>query len=409
KQRRISNLNLLALGKELADWLLPAGTIRELFSHALKLAKNRGGVRLRLIIASHELKQIPWEFVYNPLSRADSAFDFLALDPRLSIVRHEPLDMPHRRPISIEKGTQDIELRLFAASASPQNITNIAVDYEMQGMKQILSEKQRFGEVKITPTFYENASWQDVQQALNQQGNFHICHFAGHGKVETEENNLTFDDVDLGRLLFSDQHDRKQPITAGSFADLMQHSDIWMVTLGACDTGIRTTEHPWHSVAGALIEHDIPVVIAMQNEIGDEAAVTFGREFYSMLAGGLSLDEAMSWSRRQMAARLRDENAQINDMEWGVPVLYTRLADGVLVPELVKQGSKLAKKTRKEIQAEATRVWETEINVDQEVGTIHKDGDVIGVNAKGKDTRGKQINVKQKAKKVKGKMIGAEL
>ncbi|MEM8861182.1 MAG: hypothetical protein AAGD96_22890, partial [Chloroflexota bacterium] len=47
KQRRISNLNLLALGKELADWLLPAGTIRELFSHALKLAKNRGGVRLR--------------------------------------------------------------------------------------------------------------------------------------------------------------------------------------------------------------------------------------------------------------------------------------------------------------------------------------------------------------------------
>lgn len=55
---------MVALGKKLANCLLPEGIIRERFRAAYDRAGIDGGVRLRLIIADYALKAWPWEHAF---------------------------------------------------------------------------------------------------------------------------------------------------------------------------------------------------------------------------------------------------------------------------------------------------------------------------------------------------------
>jgi hypothetical protein len=59
----------------------------------------------------------------------------------------------------------------------------------------------------------------------------------------------------------------------------------------------------------------------MQFEITDRAAVVFGGEFYAALADGYPVDSALAEARKAIFA---DQN----DVEWGTPVLFMRVADG---------------------------------------------------------------------------------
>ncbi|HEX6867154.1 MAG TPA: ABC transporter substrate-binding protein, partial [Candidatus Limnocylindrales bacterium] len=71
------------------------------------------------------------------------------------------------------------------------------------------------------------------------------------------------------------------------------------------------------------IEREIPAVIAMQFEITDRAAIIFAGEFYAVLAEGQPVDAAVTQARLLVFA---DDN----DVEWGTPVLFLRVQDGVL-------------------------------------------------------------------------------
>ena len=61
----------------------------------------------------------------------------------------------------------------------------------------------------------------------------------------------------------------------------------------------------------------------MQFEITDRAAIVFAGEFYSALADGLPVDSSVAEARKAIYA---DQN----DIEWGTPVLFMRVADGRL-------------------------------------------------------------------------------
>ena len=72
-----------------------------------------------------------------------------------------------------------------------------------------------------------------------------------------------------------------------------------------------------------MIEREIPAVIGMQFEITDRAAIVFASEFYSALADGLPVDSSVAEARKAIYA-------DRNDIEWGTPVLFMRVADGRL-------------------------------------------------------------------------------
>ena len=80
--KSITLRDLATLGKQLAECLLPTGPVRSLFRDASRCAGENRKVRLRLIIADHALKQLPWEYSYVDLLEQgpDSMRGFLALN-----------------------------------------------------------------------------------------------------------------------------------------------------------------------------------------------------------------------------------------------------------------------------------------------------------------------------------------
>ncbi len=386
--KSITLRNLVKLGKQLGDWLLPDGTIRDLFKEAHKHAGNEGGVRIRLIIGDHALKQLPWEFVYvNRMDSADSMRGFLALDPRVSIVRHEPLPHPHPHTTA----SDPTELRMIVAAASPSDQPTLDLEREVSVITDALKDFDVEGiRIKTDPVL-RDAMAPDIAAALSGAGSTQIFHFAGHGISETKTDPFTRGAEKTEGFLFfiGDKTTRKaQKVPADDLAKYLQQAGVWLVTMGACFSGARSERNPWDDVAGSLVARDIPAVVAMQYEVNDEQAVTFHQAFYRALAGGLSLDEAVTLGRLSMYEETSAELDQVVNVEWGVPVLYSRLSDGILIPE---------RKTETETAAQMRNV------IKQTVKTIEETGTVVGVKSNNLDG---SYYVEENVDTVSGTLIG---
>ena len=308
--KSITLRKLVEFGKGLANWLLPAEstddqeTIRDLFVEASKRAGNEGGVRLRLIIADPALKQWPWEYTYfdpSGVGGPEAMSGFLVLNPRFSMVRHEPL--PHPHPVIKDTGTDLDDARIVIASASPKTQTELNVDQEVTYITEALQDFKVDG-MRITMVPLPNATPPEVAIALQGAGSTYVFHFAGHGGSETTKR----DPFSIGKtreegiLYFLDDKDTKAEakVRADDLAAKLQAAGVRLAVFGACYSGMRSARYPWDDVAGALAKRDIPATITMQYEVIDTHAIAFTKSFYGALAAGLSLDEAMSAGRLAM-------------------------------------------------------------------------------------------------------------
>lgn len=423
--------SMVALGKKLANCLLPEGVIRERFRAAYDRAGIDGGVRLRLIIADPELKAWPWEYAFLDLvegAESRSMLGFLALNPRISIVRHEPLPFPH--PMR-EKTTEDLtDIRMAFASALPKGLPLLHLDKDLEVIQNSLKDFDVEGVHFTLEPVITDATPDDLAMRLPRST--HVFHFSGHGIPETDGSAIG-PHGEAALLLVSDKKSKEEArMNASDLAAIVQNAGVRLVVLGACYTGQRPKgdeslkkRYSWDGIASALAAREIPAIVAMQYEVIDVSAKVFSRDFYFALASGLSLDEAMSAGRRAM---LRETSTNpdletIVNVEWGVPVLYSRLADGQLFPERMKRAGESAEKFRAAIRqevtdsikgqltgAEALQIKNAIITVDHEVETIGKGGEVVGVKAK-KIGEGADISIKEKAKNVQkgGKMVGLRL
>ncbi len=386
---------LIILGKSLTDCLLPIeGGIREAFKQAYEIAGMDGGVRLRLIIADHELKAWPWEYFYlNLLDGPDSMAGFLALNGRISIIRHEPL--PHKHPIMrTPAADQNItNLRMVIATALPHGQAELNLAQEVQNIKEAVEGFAMEG-VKLTlEPEIESATPRDIERL--PQGTY-IFHFAGHGVVEKKQDKAHKDGGDKREgalVLVKDKTSGQEArMRANDVATALQRAGVRLAFLGACQTGERDENYPWDTIAGALTAYEIPAVLTMQHRVADQAAIAFSEAFYAALAVGLSLDEAMFAGRRATLLELTtDPSPEMKvPIEWGVPVLYSRLPDGQLFPERMQNAGDAAREFRKVIN--------------QSVNLVDTDGNVMGVRA-ALVKSGFQLN--QKLGIVKGKATGA--
>ena len=101
------------------------------------------------------------------------------------------------------------------------------------------------------------------------------------------------------------------------------------------------------------------------------------------------------------------------NVEWGVPVLYSRLRDGALFPERMERAGKAAEMFRKVIRqtVEGTlsgtltgvkvSLLKSGVKVEQVMGVVAKKGRATGIKAHAIESTGE---VNQRAKDVKGDM-----
>lgn len=371
--------DLIPLGKQLMDRLLPDGPLRDHLVNALKGLSPDQGLRLRLQTSELLLQQLPWEYCYLKAREGqEDRNHFLVVDPRLSLVRHVPMDQPLP---DLQPADAHIlhMLAVFASPTSPE-FRSLRLKTESGVLERALGNFNVEGVSIEWKPFLEDATREDLDHALLKKPD--LFHFSGHGQFKQRD--------DLGSLVLLKDRQDKAPdfLQADDLARKLRAAGVRLAVLGACESSRIQGKTPWTSIAPALVAAGVGAVIAMQYEVEDDKAILFDQAFYSALAAGLTVDEGVSVGRLAVLEKSSDKG-----VEWGVPTLYMR-ADGVLFPKLVERETKLGGQFRTAIQ--------------QIIGAIDEGSKVIGLEFKAGALPG-NFEVTQKIDVVKGgsTVIGA--
>lgn len=334
ENRQLEEKDIVNLGEQLADFLLP-DPVRQLFLNSLSRLQPNEGLRLRLFL-DPSLVSIPWEYVYiHELTEAKNSMGFCGLNPKISIVRHELL------PVGAKLDMTPKKRRLLVALASPQDEELLRLDKERENIDRALKEIPG-----IEPVYVQDATAQKLLDELIAGAD--IFHFAGHGKFKRS----TLGDSG-GYILLLGEDGKSAPMPAESLAVNLQSRGVQLVFLGACETGRRDEQNVWSGVVTNLMAAGIPAAIAMQYKIWDESAIAFSGTFYKALAAGLPLEQAVSLGRiavfNQCDALKDKEQRQKYWRDWGVPVLYCRVRGNFVLPTIMNENQR--KTLLDEIQA----------------------------------------------------------
>jgi CHAT domain len=286
------------------------GHVRDLFREALANARAEGhGLRVTLCLSgAPELMDVPWEYLYDEPN-------FLSVSAFTPVIRY--LDLPRGyRPLHV-----DPPLRILAMVSSPSDYVRLDTERERANVERAVRPLTEKGAVKVD--WLERATLTSLLRKL-QSDTFHVLHYVGHGSYHPQS--------EEGQLLFEDENGLGRPVSGDKLGTLLNDfTSLRLAVLNACEGARTSRTDPFSGVAASLVQRDIPAVIAMQFEITDVAAVVFAEGFYHALASGSPVDASLA------AARLAIFAERSDDIEWGTPVLFMRVADGRIfnVPEPV--------------------------------------------------------------------------
>jgi hypothetical protein len=298
--------------EELGDQLFAAlfsGPVRSLFDWSLgKMHGTDTGLRIKIHIDATDpslaqLASLPWEFLYRRETR-----DWLNLSRYTPIVRYLDVPRPHT-PLAL-----DPPLRILVVLSEPADCRRLDLPRE-RGL--IEDNWARLPSVEVE--FLTASSAERLGDRLTEN-RYHIVHYMGHGDFDER--------TGRGVLLMEDEARQASPIDGPTLGILLRDvPTLRLVVLNACETARLTKERgldPFAGVASSLVMAGIPAVVAMQFPISDDAAITFARRFYALLARGEAVDTAVAEGRRAVRTSRPDT------LEWGTPVLFMRAADGVI-------------------------------------------------------------------------------
>lgn len=264
-------------------------------------------VRLRFHLgagsaAERALHRLPWELLCEPGSGGGR---LLALDRRLSVVRHLPIGdgvPPMARPP---------RLRVLVAAAEGRAPGTPPLDFGGE-IDAIRAACPPGGAVEVEVL---RLATMEALIARLREGRFHVLHLIGHGDLSGRD----------GVLLLPEPDGRLVPCRGEQFATQIGGlSPLRLVVLNACRTAEAVADRPFAGIATALLAHGLPAAVAMQAPITDAAAARFAATLYARLAAGAGLDAAVAEGRLAIA------RARPRTFEWAVPVLFSRLPDGEL-------------------------------------------------------------------------------
>lgn len=363
--------HLTAGGIELASVIFPDAVLG-LLIRSLERLDPEDGLRVRLCLDS-TLSDLPWEYLVLPdMAGLKSFGGFLALDSRISLV-HEPPQPGHNRP-TLRKKQRLLFFGARLCSASGEDLWKTAEEKD-----------SLFKALEPTNTLLEKrailSNETDCQTALmRSRTQIDIFHYSGHTDIENGEGYLLAGDVDYG----GKNADR---LYANALGSLLRSAGTTLAVFSACNSGSWSFVEP-------LLRAGVHVVVAAQGIIYVPVAIAFCQRLYSALAIGLSLDEAVTWSRLHLL-----EPGVLHESlkwQWGSFMVYMQTPDAILFPKPGKpQMLDQQNAARKARQV-------TIINVTQNIGTIYGGGKVIGIagniTAKSLDQKAKMVVRKRKAK-----------
>jgi len=321
RRRQLSLAEIIDLGEKLGEALFPP-RVRSFLTTSLNRLGDQVGLRIRLRPDTYGLAELPWEYVYLPLSsvpaKSRGPEGFLALNRRVSLVRFESQE---GAMVPVDAGVSPLRLVALLASPDDPGYERLDVAKERKSIEQALADLPA-----IRPEFASDATVDTLLDVLRTPA--HIFHFAGHGEFKGEMGDRYGSQEGAGAVILVDDEGHARPFSAQKLAINLTGRSVRLAVLTACEVGQRDAANAWAGVVTALTHAGIPAVVGMQFRIRDTNALAFSRAFYRALAAGQPIDAAVADGRFAIFNR-GDEN----ERDWGVPVLYLRAEDGVLFPQ----------------------------------------------------------------------------
>jgi CHAT domain len=238
-------------------------------------------LRLRLLLEGMDLKTLPWEYIYlPPAPDVLHPSGFLALNPDISIVRHEAID------VSEPRTPRGGNYRMIAALASPIDQDRLNLTADREAIQAAIEAARSIG--VITPTWVEQATQVALESSF--AGECDIFHFSGHG---------TFYDGD-GYILLQKPDGRSDAYPADKLSLILKNAKTKVAILSACDTAMASSQSPWGGVAASLVISGLAAVVASQFRLLDRSAIVLTDHLYPSLMSGKPIDDGVSEARRKM-------------------------------------------------------------------------------------------------------------
>ncbi len=274
-------------------------------------------------------------------------------------------------------------IRILLVTARPEDDACNYIDHRVSALPLVEAMESLPGLVKIhvlsPPTL--PALRQELDRARGAHEPYHVLHFNGHGIYDRQ--------VGLGALCFEHPEDtgkldkrRHVTVFTSELGPLLCDHRIPLVFLEACQTA--QAEKASESVASELLKVGVASVVAMSHSVLVETARRFVEAFYTALAGGKRVGDAMLEGQR----RLKDDTfrgrifgaGELRLEDWFVPVLFQEKDD----PQLFK--TMPAKQTREDFQtALAARLGE--LPKEPETGFIGRSRELLALQRLLRDER----------------------
>jgi hypothetical protein len=298
---RPSEAGLLAraFGSQLFDFLFPR-EIRDLLAAARARAADEGEpIQLRLRVSTPRLAALPWEFAFDV---ADGDFmclsGLLVRDPEVST-----------RPRAL---AMTAPLRVLGMIAQPAGQQELDVATEKRRLERALATLTGTGQVDLR--WVDGQTWPKLQEAM-AGAEWHVLHFIGHGSFDQQH--------EEGVLALADEDGRVSWRGAQRFGQLVRdHRSLRLVVLNSCQSGASSPADVHSSIAATAIRRGVAAAVAMQYDISDGAAIRFSSRFYESIAQNEPVDQSVR------LARWAIKDANDDSLEWAIPVLYMRTAQG---------------------------------------------------------------------------------
>lgn len=296
------------LGSHLFQALF-AGDVLIGFRARQAAAEKQGmGLRIVLTLDPPELARLPWELIC-----VEGFEGFLARSSSTPVVRH----LSSRN--EVRPRIQEKAFRVLVAVAQPEGLPPLGESREEAAaiVRELSVAKGRV-RVDILEGITRSKLKNAFREAEGAGRGYHLLHFIGHGASDEKGGRLVFEDVD----------GRSDPVPAEQVAELLGETSVRMVFLNACASAQAGEParpfYPFQGVAQACINLGIRAALAMQVKVVDAAASNFAREFYASLADGEEVEKALLDARQTVG--------KVEAADWAVPVLYSRVMQGLILP-----------------------------------------------------------------------------
>lgn len=257
-----------------------------------------------------QLLSMPWEIAYLKQLKMH-----LGLMQRVSITRRL-LDTVRQGSLSVAA-----PFRIAHVVAQPKQYVKIPPAIWQAEREAI---RQAAGQDDFYTLVAQPGSVQRLQETLTVRDH-QVVHFLGHGEIATDSRHHSY-------LVFADENGKAQAVAGERLLHLLNSTQsVQLVVLNSCHGASVTAAS---SIAMQLVYGGVPYVVAMQDEIQQDAAVIFARTFYGAVQLGATIEEALALTRLKIAAEMHGE------IDWSLPTLYTCLGTPQ-EPPIARAGSRI--------------------------------------------------------------------